>query len=73
MARAKLLGGDKAIVRNIVGDIHVATPVPEMLAHVRSKLKAGARPALVRAVEKYASKIHADNLREYRQVMGGVR
>ena len=67
----KLGGAAKAIIRNVVGDIHVATPDGDMLAEVVSRLNPDITPAGMKAVCIEALKQHWANYREYVAVMTG--
>lgn len=66
---------DHAIIRQIVGRVHVADPVSEVCAYAKSRLAAGAWDAMSaadrRAFECEVKKVHAANLAMYRAVTRG--
>ena len=68
------LYGNHQIAR-IVGNIHVGTPPDEAFEIVRGKLAKGAwdalAPAIKRAFECEVKRVHAENLKLYRDVMTG--
>jgi len=63
------------MIARIVGNIHVGTPPDEAVAIVRGKLVKGAwealSPADRRAFECEVKRVHAENLKVYRDVMTG--
>lgn len=60
-----------AIIRQIVGRLHVSTSDSEVGAYAVSRLKKGASPALRKAVAACAVKEHHRNQKLYNDVMGG--
>ena len=65
-------GGDKAMIRMVLGNVHVGTPDAEVRAEWEKRSdKAKVSPCVRKKVVAYALKCHHDNPREYSSVMGG--
>ncbi|MBV6342997.1 hypothetical protein [Candidatus Magnetobacterium casense] len=71
MPSPKLTGGDKHIIRNIVGRLHVGTSDEEVINYLYSRFVSNPSPALAKAAAKYAIKAHHDNQDLYRRVQRG--
>ena len=63
--------GMEAMVRMIVGRMHVGDSDDEVKAYVVSRLKKGAAPKLVKQAERCAVKLHRVNQKMYSKVMRG--
>lgn len=62
-----------AIIRQIVGRLHVGATDAEVADYAASRLKVGATKATIRAVRKCAIAEHHHNQQLYRRVIGGRR
>jgi hypothetical protein len=63
------------MIERIVGRIHVGTPPDEAVNYVKSRMASGAweklTPAVQRSFDCEVRRVHAENLKMYRDVMEG--
>ena len=58
----KLLPGDKAMIRHIMGNVHVGTSDEEVLEFVKERINISKiSPRCLREIEEYAIKCHRNN------------
>jgi hypothetical protein len=64
----------KAIIRHIVGNLHVSTTNRAVIADLRGRFAGPEQwpKARRKAAYRYAIKVHEDNRALYRSVMGGT-
>lgn len=69
----RLSSTSKAIVRQVIGRLHVSASDVDVEKAMAAGLsgEAGEKPDFVRAVMREAHRVHRDNILLYRRVMGG--
>jgi len=72
MPSYSIKGGDKAMIRNIVGRFHVGMSEAEVADAVVKKLAVYAPSNVISAVKRYAAQVHRANRKLYGRVMGGM-
>jgi len=72
MPSYSIKGGDKAMIRNIVGRFHVGQTEAEVADAVVAKLKVYAPAHVISAVKRYAAQVHRANRKLYGRVTGGI-